>query len=433
MKKNITIFALLFLSLSLSAEPEQVDPSKSIFVSQKDFDKADGYSKFIENEANLGSDRDDALVDQLWPYSYELKTITDDSLQATLDTEVGQARYRMAKQWAIVGASLAITYGLVSMHQYMIKPDWMIKAGTDALGNLKTIPLDQNFVNPATAINFSDKNLPNLVAQKALQMSQSVAYGTMDFTKSIAKWVVGMAPSVIGGTILSVSSNQIMRSFNQCREMSHISGFMKYNTKFFQLSEILQESAVPFDIYSDRLSLDANFHRQRVQFSQLIDRLDNNQGSSSRQVIYGLNQYRAESGSAAELEKYALYAVGYKKRSESGSIDSDDELEHLKRLQLVELANGLIQETQRIIAFMIYKIGGVTTIQDLSVYADGKLTIDYLIKITNNFSAVLQDKLSLHLSQMHQLGLSGNGIFDLIYEYTHNVQSACAGADILKR
>ena len=352
--------------------------------------------------------------------NYKIIRISDESLQLAIEKEKTDAQYRCIQKWATVGAAAAAVYGLIHLQDYLSFSD------TSKLAKGGSLPVNENLavvdrsqwspnvhVDPSKNLPWTFDNLPSFFLNGACNVGQ----GVVDTSLGVSKWIVQSAAGFIGFGALSYGVNEIGNYWSYFNETEELSGFVKHQTKLAKLSYVMKEFAVPFDIYSERLSMDLNFGAQRVILSdfmkEMIEAVEiSNDWSRNKLLTLMKKDFLQKTSSLQELQDYALHAMSCRQRIESGLVNSQLEIEQFNRASLAEFCNLLILEVERVTAFIANK--------SENCFMKNYLThgVDALTVATNNFAAQVEAQLALPMADLYVQSKQGNGLFDLIFNYT---------------
>lgn len=315
---------------------------------------------------------------------YPIIRISEETLQKTVEKETYDANMRSVKKWAMVGAAAVTVIGLLKLQSHF--------AFTGELIKKDDIKVDQ-------------------------ALTVSVLEGIMRDMKNVSSWVVTGVTAFLGGQALNFGANQYQGNFTALSESQELSGFIKHETKLSQFLHIMKEFAVPFDIYSDKLSVSLNFADQRMMIEDFMkDMMHAVEGSNElaqRRLLATMKKdYVQKSAVLTELQEFALHAMNYRQRIETDLVTTPLEIEQFNRATIAEISNHLILDVERIAAFIEYKS------QDSymkNYFEQGNKT---LIQTTNIFAEQIQKRLALPIAELLELSKRGDGLFDLICNYS---------------
>jgi|GEM_PF-1613404 len=391
--------------------------------------------------------------------NYRLIRITNESLQESVDKETCNGYYRSIKQCAVVAGTLVTVYTLWQLQTYFKN----IENHTQNNISHNSGPVDiQEGVSLKDSIM---KNVENVMkvfgsAQEKTKLfqpaqasgeAQSISWGeipsfwfgqickipsaavdqTVGFAHGIGKWVADSAPYCIGSGIFACGSGYLKNEWTEYADLQELSGFIKNKTKLWQLCHLLKEFAVPFDIYSQRLSVDINFGHRKVMMEEFMkDVLDSigAQNQLMQRKLFSVMQkdYLDRSASLAQLQDFALDAIAQRQRVENGDFTLVSELIESNRIQIVSLSNVLITEVERVAAFMQIKMN-----QQVHSYFLNQEYIDNLVAKTNKFASMIESKLDSSLSDLYEDSRNGNGLFDIIFDFTKQLELFNASAQYM--
>ena len=123
-----------------------------------------------------------------------------------------------------------------------------------------------------------------------------------------------------------------------------------------------------------------------------------------------------KTSSLQELQDYALHAMNYRQRIQAGLVESSLEIENFNRASLAEFCNLLILEVERVTAFVANKSENCFMQNYL---AQG---VDALTVATNKFAEQVEAQLALPIADLYAQSKEGNGLFDLIFDYSSFLQ-----------
>ena len=328
--------------------------------------------------------------------TYEIVNISQESLKKACLKERADKKYRVVKQMAVIGGIAAAIYAIISL-QNQFGSDY-VKA-SDVV-NLKDVAefKKSKEVDPSTA-NF-------------------IWNGITSVPVTLTQWVVGVAPSIIGSTVLGIGTNAIADKWRESKETEKIKGFIVHKTEIWSLCAMLQELAAPFDIYSKRLSAEVNFGEHKVLIEQFVKDATNVIAEDAEWTRFRLSQmlrkdYNDRSVVLDGLQNQAINVMAYQQRLENDENDVSSlfESERSDRESLAEFGNHLVKEVERVTAFFIVKTEGHMMAE---FYKTG---IDSLVDKTNIFAKALQEKLESPTKELYEQSKTGHGLFDLVFDF----------------
>ena len=315
---------------------------------------------------------------------YPIIRISEETLQKATEKEAYDTNVRSVKQWAMVGAAAVAVVGLLKLQSHY--------AFTGELIKKDDIKVDQ-------------------------ELTVGILQGIMKDMKNVSSWVVAGITAFLGGQALNFGANQYQGNFTVLSESQELSGFIKHETKLSQFLHIMKKFAVPFDIYSDKLSVSLNFADQRMMVEDFMkDMIHAVEGSNEfvqRRLLATMKKdYLQKSSVLTELQEFAVHAMNYRQRIETDAVITPLEIEQFNRATIAEISNHLILDVERIAAFIECKS------QDSymkNYFEQGNKT---LIHTTNLFAEQIEEKLALPISELLELSKHGDGLFDLICNYS---------------
>ena len=326
--------------------------------------------------------------------NYKIIRISTESLQQAVEKEESDAQYRCIQKWATIAAAAASVFAVMQLQGYFISTG---------------IPLagDQS-----TKTDLAHNIIPKTWENIPYRAGMSMVTNAIDCARSLSGAVSGF----IGMTALSYGVGQAGTYGTYFHETEELSGFMKHQTKVWKLLHVMKEFAVPFDIYSHRLSMDVNFGAQRIMLSdfmkEMIDAAETSNEWSKNKLLHLMKKdFLYKASELQELQNYALHAMNYQQRIESGLVHSSLEIEEFNRVSIAEFCNLLILEVERVTAFIEMK----TKNSFMKNYFSQGVTS--LVDTTNSFAAQVEAKLALSIHELHEQSKCGNGLFDLVYDF----------------
>lgn len=329
--------------------------------------------------------------------------ISQESLDSSTQIAKANEEYRTMQRWIIAGVATAVGVGLLYSQGYMSCQD---KLRDDVIhkNDLKIdhIPLVQDTSTVSKYINGLGQSITNT-------------------TGYVARNIGSVVSSFAGKFLLNAGSQQIHSSWKYFHDVEKLSGFIHYTADIDKLFLIIKEFAVPFDIYSQRLSMDLNFGQQRILLAkfmqEMIEVVDNSDEWTKNRILSAMKKdYMAKTSSLQELQNFALNTIHYRQRIEGGYVDNSLEIEDFNRATLAEFCNILILEIEKIAAFVENKVRG----RNLQAYFSNK--VQTLIYATNLFAEKIEAKLAYSMNELHKQSKNGDGLFDIIADFNVQVQ-----------
>lgn len=336
---------------------------------------------------------------------YKVIRISQESLQQSVQVAKSDEQYRLLQRFAVAGVAVLAVVTLLKMQGYSSSPrgEYVLQAGD----SIVHAPLD--LVVEKKQI---DNSIPVMLARGMYGAGQYIVTSSIDSAKSIGS----VASSFIGAAILSIGSQQLSTLCTYFYEVEELSGFIKNETKLHKLFFMIKEFAVPFDIYSTRLSMDLNFGQQRILLAdfmkEMIEAVDgSNEWHQSKLLAVMKKDYLHKTSSLQELQGFAVDAINYRQRIELGLVDNPLEIEAMNRMAIAEFCNFLILEIEKVAAFVQNKVENTY----MKSYFTDK--VQNLMKATNLFAGQVEMKLALSMDDLYEQSKKGDGLFDLICNF----------------
>lgn len=332
---------------------------------------------------------------------YKIIRISPESLQHSVDIAKSQEDYRYMQKVVITTVAAACVIGLFQLQPYFAQNSKYVLKEGDVIVSLGS-----------EVKSMIDQDNSNFLYTYMCAVGKNIAENSIYFTKNIGAAV----SSCIGMFMLNTASQQISSSWKYLYDVDSLRGFIEHQTNLDKLFFMLKEFAVPFDLYSQRLSMDVNFGQQRIvlaEFMQEIIRIAETSNSLNKGAIVSAmkKDYLRKTSSLEELQDLALQAINYRQQIEQGLVTTPLQIEQFNRATIAEFCNFLILDIEKITAFVTNKS------QDQYIkllYAD---KIQSLVSATNLFAAQLEEKLACSLDDLYQQSKQGHGLFDLIYNF----------------
>jgi len=314
---------------------------------------------------------------------YQILRISDDTLQKAVEIEAYNTHVRYIKKMAMVATATSGVIGLMWLQSHF--------AFTGELIKKDDIKIDTNLTQG---------------------LLQSFIKGTLN----TSKWLVTALTTFLGAQALNFGANQYQTNYTSLHESEELLGFVKHRTKVSQLIHIMKEFAVPFDIYSDRLSVSLNFGDQRIMIEDfmkdMIEAVDSSNEWSQRRLLAVMKKdYLQKSELLHELQDLALNAMNYRQQIQDNLVVTSLEIDQFNRMTIAEICNHLILEVEHIAAFI--ELSSQESFMK-NYFIQGNQT---LISATNVFAGKIEAMLSLSINDLHEQSKLGNGLFDLIFNF----------------
>lgn len=234
--------------------------------------------------------------------------------------------------------------------------------------------------------------------------------------KGFGKWVIGAVPGFIGGLVLQKGSSVFTNTFGYYRRVETVHGFVELNTHVYDILKVLETTAVPYDIYSNRLSTDINFGEHKFLVQKFVNDASDLIAQDSDSMRFYLAQmlrrdYSERNTELINLQNYAMQAMGPQQ------MNINDLLVHMKmvdradRTTMTELMNILVDDVQRVLAFV--------KVKNLDNEYNQKLLQDHVkvfILAVNSFLDRIERLLNSDVEDMYAASHRNQGLFDTIYE-----------------
>lgn len=342
---------------------------------------------------------------------YQIVRITDDTLQCSIEKAMYDEQQRSLQRWTTTGVAAVAVIGLFQLQGYIASS----KAADVQNCGTVSMPLHPEVKNDLVT-NHSDS-----LITKCMNYSTAVAQNITTNSIYLSKNIGAAVSQFIGLGILNLGAQQITSYWTYFHEIEALPGFIKYKTRLPQLTDMLKESAVPFDIYSDRLSMDLNFGQQRMILAHfmkdVIGALDTqDEWSRNRYLEIMKKDYQQKTSSLHELQDYALDVINYQQRIQAGLEQSPLAIEDFNRATIAELCSMLVLQVEQIVAFIENKV------KDSHMKAYFSSKTKSLVAATNSFVGEVEIKLSLSIEDLHAQSKKGNGLFDLIFNFDELLQ-----------
>lgn len=335
---------------------------------------------------------------------YKVIRISQESLHHSVQIAKSDEQYRLFQRLAVVGVAVAVVVALLKMQGYSSpRGEYVLQAGD----SIVHAPLAGAVLKKQTENSISD-----MAVQAVYGAGQYIITSSIDCAKSIRS----VASSFIGMTLLNLGSQQLGTSWKYFHEVEELSGFINHTTKLHKLFFMIKEFAVPFDIYSTRLSMDLNFGQQRILLAdfmkEIIEAVDSsNEWNQSKLLTVMKKDYLRKASSLQEFQNFAVDAINYRQRIEFELVDNPLEIETMNRMAIAEFCNFLILDIEKVAAFVQNKVEN----SYMRSYFTDK--VQNLIKATNLFAEQVEIKLALPINDLYEQSKKGDGLFDLICNF----------------
>ncbi|AXK61132.1 hypothetical protein C0J27_05375 [Candidatus Chromulinivorax destructor] len=204
---------------------------------------------------------------------YKIIRISPESLQHSVDIAKSQEDYRYMQKVVITVAAAACVIGLFQLQPYFAQNSKYVLKEGDVIVSLGS-----------EVKSMIDQDNSNFLYTYMCAVGKNIAENSIYFTKNIGAAV----SSCIGMFMLNTASQQISSSWKYLYDVDSLRGFIEHQTNLDKLLFMLKEFAVPFDLYSQRLSMDVNFGQQRIvlaEFMQEIIRIAETSNSLNKGAI----------------------------------------------------------------------------------------------------------------------------------------------------
>jgi hypothetical protein len=335
---------------------------------------------------------------------YKVIRISQESLQQSILIAKSDEQYRCIQRWAVAGAAVVAVIALLKMQKCSSPSgEYVLQAG-------------DTIVHAPSAVAILQKQTENSISDMAVQAVYGAGRYIVTNSIDCAKSIASVASSFIGMTLLTLGSQQLGTSWKYFYEVEELSGFIKHETKLHKLFLMIKEFAVPFDIYSERLSMDLNFGQQRILLSdfmkEIIEAVDSsNEWNQNKLLLVMKKDFLHKASLLQEFQNFAVNGINYRQRIELGLIDNYFEIEAMNRMAIVEFCNFLILEIEKVSAFIQIKAEN----SYMKSYFTDK--VQHLIKATNIFAEQVEMKLALPIHDLYEQSKKGDGLFDLICNF----------------
>jgi len=346
--------------------------------------------------------------------------ISPTSLQETIEKEKSEIQYRTIQKWATIAVVAASVYGLVNCSDYFLSLDTKKLARGESLPvNANLAVIDSSWLIPKPIENnqeinlsWSVENMPSIVSKGIYSTGKNM----IDTTMGVVQWVANSATTFVGMGLLNFGTNKVGNYWTYFNETEELSGFIKHQTKLSKYASLIKEFSIPFDIYSERLSIDLNFGAQRLMLSdfmkEMIDAVGTSNEWAQQKLLSALKKdYLQKTSMLQELQNYALKSMNCRQRIEFDLVHSSLEIEQFNRISIAEFCNLLILEIEQVIAFIEIKTENSLM---KNYYSQG---IQALLNATNLFAEKVETKLAFSTVELHEQSKIGDGLFDMIFDF----------------
>lgn len=253
--------------------------------------------------------------------------------------------------------------------------------------------------------------------------------GTKNFVTDLGKCIIESCPTFVTGMMLSTLWQQACSRVIEASKLETLSWYIEHHTQTWSLFHDITLACVPYDLHSELLSLQQAQDKAGLCIRSYVDELMELVDSHKKDSVHdGYFEYSCDnlkkgygqkSFELIELQNYAAPNIAKRKRAiqeglQAGLLFQPDET---GRQNLVDLANLLSEQVQKIIAFTVMHVDKNRSGLSKETIARGEKRIAQMIDMMNRYLDQMEQLLNMNGLELEGMSIANKGMFTCTYEF----------------
>lgn len=253
--------------------------------------------------------------------------------------------------------------------------------------------------------------------------------GTKNFAIDIGRCVVDTFPSFISGMVFTTLWQQICNRIVDASRQESLLWYVEQHTQLLPLFHDLTMSCIPYDLWSELLSLQQVHDKATNQMNAYVADLSELK-EGARDGFLGdeyfdfsreaLKKNHAKNGSElAQLQNYAAPNIAKRKRAIEKGLHGGTLFEEgdAGKQNIVDLCTMLAEQIQQLLSFAMMHMENRHAELPKATTDRGRKRIDQIIVITNNYLEHIERLLNMNYEELESMSVTNRGMFTMTYEF----------------